>query len=96
MYLIHLKARLHCLSPGAKVTSTDLPELLGNLQYNVMRNTKDRCKYIPLVSFYIVRLIKYEIYSNILKIPAIWQYMLHCLFVFVVFLNVYLGHGPNV
>ncbi|XP_028999269.1 methyltransferase like 21e [Betta splendens] len=35
---------------GAKVTSTDLPEVLGNLQYNVTRNTKDRCKYIPLVT----------------------------------------------
>ncbi|XP_054473450.1 methyltransferase like 21e [Anoplopoma fimbria] len=35
---------------GAKVTSTDLPDLLGNLQYNVMRNTKGRCKYIPLVT----------------------------------------------
>nr|XP_046246349.1 methyltransferase like 21e [Scatophagus argus] len=35
---------------GAKVTSTDLPDVLGNLQYNVTRNTKDRCKYIPLVT----------------------------------------------
>ncbi|XP_026175535.1 methyltransferase like 21e [Mastacembelus armatus] len=35
---------------GAKVTSTDLPEVLGNLQYNVMCNTKGRCKYIPLVT----------------------------------------------
>uniref|UniRef100_UPI0037E749E3 methyltransferase like 21e isoform X2 n=1 Tax=Semicossyphus pulcher TaxID=241346 RepID=UPI0037E749E3 len=35
---------------GAKVTSTDLPDVLGNLQYNVVRNTKDRCKYIPLVT----------------------------------------------
>ncbi|XP_040052684.2 methyltransferase like 21e isoform X1 [Gasterosteus aculeatus] len=35
---------------GAKVTSTDLPDLLGNLQYNVTRNTKGRCKYIPLVT----------------------------------------------
>ncbi|KAK1890700.1 Protein-lysine methyltransferase METTL21E [Dissostichus eleginoides] len=35
---------------GAKVTSTDLPDVLGNLQYNVMRNTKGRCKYIPLVT----------------------------------------------
>ncbi|XP_026234514.1 LOW QUALITY PROTEIN: methyltransferase like 21e [Anabas testudineus] len=35
---------------GAKVTSTDLPEVLGNLQYNVIRNTKDRCKYVPLVT----------------------------------------------
>ncbi|KAJ0056612.1 hypothetical protein NL108_010558, partial [Boleophthalmus pectinirostris] len=33
---------------GAKVTSTDLPDLLGNLQYNVMRNTKTGCRYIPL------------------------------------------------
>ncbi|XP_035538228.1 methyltransferase like 21e isoform X2 [Morone saxatilis] len=35
---------------GAMVTSTDLPDLLGNLQYNVMRNTKGRCKYTPLVT----------------------------------------------
>ncbi|KAM9860996.1 methyltransferase like 21e [Aulostomus maculatus] len=35
---------------GAKVTSTDLPDVLGNLQYNVMRNTKARCKYTPLVT----------------------------------------------
>ncbi|XP_074470771.1 methyltransferase like 21e isoform X1 [Sebastes fasciatus] len=35
---------------GAKVTSTDMPALLGNLQYNVMRNTKGLCKYIPLVT----------------------------------------------
>ncbi|XP_073321382.1 methyltransferase like 21e [Pagrus major] len=35
---------------GAKVTSTDLPDVLGNLRYNVMRNTKDRCKYIPAVT----------------------------------------------
>ncbi|KAJ0002316.1 hypothetical protein NQD34_002112 [Periophthalmus magnuspinnatus] len=35
---------------GAKVTSTDLPDLLGNLQYNVTRNTKTGCRYIPLVT----------------------------------------------
>ncbi|XP_075881778.1 methyltransferase like 21e isoform X1 [Nelusetta ayraudi] len=35
---------------GAKVTSTDLPDVLGNLRYNVMRNTKDRCRYIPVVT----------------------------------------------
>nr|XP_020461595.1 protein-lysine methyltransferase METTL21E-like [Monopterus albus] len=35
---------------GAKVTATDLPDVLGNLQYNVTRNTKGRCKYIPLVT----------------------------------------------
>uniref|UniRef100_A0A8C7Z113 Methyltransferase like 21e n=1 Tax=Oryzias sinensis TaxID=183150 RepID=A0A8C7Z113_9TELE len=35
---------------GAKVTSTDLPDVLGNLQYNVTHNTKGRCKYTPLVT----------------------------------------------
>ncbi|XP_034535814.1 methyltransferase like 21e isoform X2 [Notolabrus celidotus] len=35
---------------GAKVTSTDLPDVLGNLQYNVLRNTRDRCKYTPVVT----------------------------------------------
>ncbi|XP_041836790.1 methyltransferase like 21e [Melanotaenia boesemani] len=35
---------------GAKVTSTDLPDVLGNLRYNVLCNTKGRCKYIPLVT----------------------------------------------
>ncbi|KAK2853896.1 hypothetical protein Q5P01_006557 [Channa striata] len=35
---------------GAKVTSTDLPDVLGNLEYNVTRNTKGHCKYIPLVT----------------------------------------------
>ncbi|XP_006851599.1 PREDICTED: putative methyltransferase-like protein 21E pseudogene-like [Chrysochloris asiatica] len=34
---------------GARVTATDLPELLGNLQYNVSRNTKMRCKHLPQV-----------------------------------------------
>ncbi|XP_007421355.1 protein-lysine methyltransferase METTL21E-like [Python bivittatus] len=34
---------------GACVTSTDLPELLGNLQYNVLRNTKLKCKHEPQV-----------------------------------------------
>ncbi|XP_034437715.1 methyltransferase like 21e isoform X2 [Hippoglossus hippoglossus] len=35
---------------GAKVTSTDLPDVLGNLRYNVQRNTKGRCKYVPVVT----------------------------------------------
>lgn len=56
------------LCPGAKVTSTDLPEVLGNLQYNVIRNTKDRCKYVPLVG-----LILYKIYT-----VYIYRYI-HCL-----------------
>uniref|UniRef100_A0A3B3ZBX2 Uncharacterized protein n=1 Tax=Periophthalmus magnuspinnatus TaxID=409849 RepID=A0A3B3ZBX2_9GOBI len=34
---------------GAKVTATDLPEILGNLRSNVMRNTRGRCKYLPQI-----------------------------------------------
>ncbi|XP_074243563.1 putative methyltransferase-like protein 21E isoform X2 [Saimiri boliviensis] len=32
---------------GAHVTATDLPELLGNLQYNISRNTKMKSKHLP-------------------------------------------------
>jgi len=35
---------------GGKVTSTDIPEVLSNLQFNIQRNTRGRCKYIPLVT----------------------------------------------
>ncbi|KAJ7319808.1 hypothetical protein JRQ81_019319 [Phrynocephalus forsythii] len=34
---------------GARVLATDLPELLGNLQYNILKNTKTRCKHEPQV-----------------------------------------------
>ncbi|KAM4863547.1 protein-lysine methyltransferase METTL21E isoform X2 [Urocitellus parryii] len=34
---------------GARVTATDLPELLGNLQYNISCNTKMKCKHLPQV-----------------------------------------------
>lgn len=34
---------------GARVVATDLPELLGNLQYNISRNTKMKCKHLPQV-----------------------------------------------
>ncbi|XP_009286412.1 protein-lysine methyltransferase METTL21E-like isoform X2 [Aptenodytes patagonicus] len=34
---------------GALVTVTDLPELLGNLQHNVLQNTKLKCKHQPCV-----------------------------------------------
>lgn len=34
---------------GARVTATDLPELLGNLEYNLVKNTKARCKHEPRV-----------------------------------------------
>uniref|UniRef100_A0A669QTX6 Uncharacterized protein n=1 Tax=Phasianus colchicus TaxID=9054 RepID=A0A669QTX6_PHACC len=34
---------------GALVTATDLPELLGNLQHNVLQNTKLKCKHQPCV-----------------------------------------------
>ncbi|CAB1327419.1 unnamed protein product [Coregonus sp. 'balchen'] len=35
------------LSPGAWVTATDLPEILGNLRANLLRNTRGRCRYTP-------------------------------------------------
>uniref|UniRef100_A0A4W5K321 Methyltransferase like 21e n=1 Tax=Hucho hucho TaxID=62062 RepID=A0A4W5K321_9TELE len=35
---------------GAKVTSTDLPEVLSNLQYNVLRNTRGHCRHTPHVT----------------------------------------------
>ncbi|XP_055062259.2 methyltransferase like 21e [Misgurnus anguillicaudatus] len=34
---------------GAKVTSTDLPDVLGNLRHNVKRNTGGRCRHEPNV-----------------------------------------------
>uniref|UniRef100_A0A8C0JBR7 Uncharacterized protein n=1 Tax=Chelonoidis abingdonii TaxID=106734 RepID=A0A8C0JBR7_CHEAB len=34
---------------GAHVTATDLPEVLGNLQYNILKNTKMKCKHQPQV-----------------------------------------------
>lgn len=36
--------------PGAKVTSTDLPDVLGNLRHNVLRNTRGRCRHEPHVT----------------------------------------------
>ncbi|KAM7014975.1 uncharacterized protein mettl21ca [Tautogolabrus adspersus] len=35
---------------GALVTATDLPDVLGNLQANVMRNTRGRCRHMPQVA----------------------------------------------
>ncbi|XP_045072262.1 uncharacterized protein LOC121537641 isoform X2 [Coregonus clupeaformis] len=32
---------------GAWVTATDLPEILGNLRANLLRNTRGRCRYTP-------------------------------------------------
>ncbi|XP_019381176.1 PREDICTED: protein-lysine methyltransferase METTL21E-like [Gavialis gangeticus] len=34
---------------GAYVTATDLPEVVGNLQYNILQNTKTKCKHQPQV-----------------------------------------------
>ncbi|XP_056416467.1 protein-lysine methyltransferase METTL21E-like [Hyla sarda] len=34
---------------GAHVVATDLKELIGNLQYNVLRNTKMKSKHVPQV-----------------------------------------------
>ncbi|KAL7845858.1 hypothetical protein AOLI_G00240500 [Acnodon oligacanthus] len=39
-----------CSLLGAKVTSTDLPDVLSNLRYNVSRNTRGRCRYEPQVT----------------------------------------------
>ncbi|XP_016418590.1 methyltransferase like 21e isoform X2 [Sinocyclocheilus rhinocerous] len=35
---------------GAKVTSTDLPDVLSNLRHNVNRNTRRRCRHEPCVT----------------------------------------------
>uniref|UniRef100_A0A667YNT2 Methyltransferase 21C, AARS1 lysine n=1 Tax=Myripristis murdjan TaxID=586833 RepID=A0A667YNT2_9TELE len=35
---------------GASVTATDLPDVLGNLKANLMRNTRGRCLYTPQVA----------------------------------------------
>ncbi|XP_068587011.1 protein-lysine methyltransferase METTL21C-like [Cebidichthys violaceus] len=34
---------------GASVTATDLPDVLGKLRANVMKNTRNRCRYTPQV-----------------------------------------------
>ncbi|XP_053313588.1 protein-lysine methyltransferase METTL21E-like [Spea bombifrons] len=34
---------------GGQVTATDLKDLIGNLQYNVHRNTKQKSKHVPQV-----------------------------------------------
>lgn len=36
--------------PGAWVTATDLPEILSNLTFNLVRNTKGRSRYTPQVT----------------------------------------------
>lgn len=35
---------------GAKVTSTDLPDVLSNLRHNVNRNTRGRCTHAPRIT----------------------------------------------
>ncbi|XP_053733737.1 S-adenosylmethionine-dependent methyltransferase domain-containing protein [Synchiropus splendidus] len=35
---------------GASVTATDLPDILSNLSYNLLRNTKGRCRHTPKVA----------------------------------------------
>lgn len=37
------------LSLGAQVTATDLPDVLGNLQYNLLKNTLNCTTYLPEV-----------------------------------------------
>ncbi|KAF7656383.1 hypothetical protein LDENG_00041930, partial [Lucifuga dentata] len=36
--------------PGAWVTATDLPDILPNLTFNLLRNTRSRCCYTPQVA----------------------------------------------
>lgn len=62
------------MSVGARVTSTDLPDVLGNLQYNITRNTKGRCKYTPLVLSTVNAQIFYFIclFSCHLRFPVIF------------------------
>lgn len=36
--------------PGAWVTATDKPEILSNLTFNLLRNTKGRSRYTPQVA----------------------------------------------
>ncbi|XP_051762107.1 S-adenosylmethionine-dependent methyltransferase domain-containing protein isoform X2 [Ctenopharyngodon idella] len=35
---------------GAWVTATDLPDVLSNLNFNLLRNTRGRCRYTPQVA----------------------------------------------
>lgn len=35
---------------GAWVTATDLPDVLNNLNFNLSRNTRGRCRYTPQVA----------------------------------------------
>uniref|UniRef100_A0A8P4KKW1 Methyltransferase 21C, AARS1 lysine b n=1 Tax=Dicentrarchus labrax TaxID=13489 RepID=A0A8P4KKW1_DICLA len=39
-----------CSFPGAWVTATDLPDILSNLTFNLLRNTKGRSRYTPQVA----------------------------------------------
>ena len=32
------------------MTATDLPEILSNLRFNLMKNTRGRCRYTPQVA----------------------------------------------
>jgi len=38
------------LHQGAWVTATDLPDVLSNLNFNLSRNTRGRCRYTPQVA----------------------------------------------
>ncbi len=46
------KSTPRCCSPpaGAKVTSTDLPDVLSNLRHNVQRNSRGLYRHEPLVT----------------------------------------------
>ena len=81
------------------MTSTDLPDVLGNLRYNVMRNTKDRCRYIPAVGFHIhVSYCRVDNLRNILKYPTkvlIVDKTISNIMYHIAFLVVCWAHEPN-
>lgn len=74
--LISLTVSPVSFSSGAKVTSTDLPDVLGNLQYNVLRNTKDRCKYIPLVSLSVYFSHWTFCFIQVLLLKQMWEWLI--------------------
>lgn len=49
-YFISCKTITEISSIGAKLTATDLPEILGNLTCNLNRNTRGRRRHEPLIA----------------------------------------------
>ncbi|XP_028292572.1 protein-lysine methyltransferase METTL21C-like isoform X2 [Gouania willdenowi] len=69
---------------GASVTATDLPDLLPNLTFNLLRNTKGRSRYTPRVAVlswgqYLDRDFPYPSYSYDYVLAADVVYHHNCL-----------------